>query len=248
MIQASSHDNSSHEISIQHDNSSHVESPQLENIHHLDEIFFCNQCADLPSTSSINHCVHFTQRFDNVDSSHEEPSQFNNSSGDISYCNHCINIPSNIDCFYCSHNSVCNNTCSLYEESSLNDNDSIYSHRCNSMHCTSSNNNSEQFSQYHVHENVNCDNNIVSKQIDSSNLKIGCLNVCGLEPRLNYPEFITMINQFSILCVVETKLDIYDIINVPNYSFYSKPRTANYKRKSGGIGFFVLFSNLPDKN
>ena len=72
-----------------------------------------------------------------------------------------------------------------------------------------------------------------------TNLKIGALNVCGLKSRINCPEFIQLIEQYSILCVSETKLDIYDLIEIPNYTFYSKPRSEQVKRKSGGLGFFV---------
>jgi len=44
---------------------------------------------------------------------------------------------------------------------------------------------------------------------------------------------------FDILCVQETKLDQYDLVSVPDYYFLSKPRQEKYKRKSGGLGFFV---------
>lgn len=72
-----------------------------------------------------------------------------------------------------------------------------------------------------------------------TNLKIGTLNVCGLKTRINYPEFTSLIHEYDIVCVSETKLDQYDIIECPNYKFLSKPRNEAYKRKSGGIGFFV---------
>ena len=32
---------------------------------------------------------------------------------------------------------------------------------------------------------------------------------------------------------------MYDRIECPNYTFLSKPRWEKYKRKSGGIGFFI---------
>ncbi len=74
---------------------------------------------------------------------------------------------------------------------------------------------------------------------DAKNFKIGSINVCGLKNRCKYPDFVELIETFDILCIEETKLDEYDVINVPNYTFHSKPRKAKYKRKSGGIGFFV---------
>lgn len=77
---------------------------------------------------------------------------------------------------------------------------------------------------------------------DNSQIKgicLGCLNVCGLKRRLEYPEFNAFINQHDILCLAETKLDDTDIISVDQYTFYSKPRRQAYLRKSGGLGFFA---------
>lgn len=80
----------------------------------------------------------------------------------------------------------------------------------------------------------------------NSNLKIGSLNVCGLKPRLNYPEFIQMVENYDILCVLETKLDEFDVIDLPNYTFLSKPRSEKSYRKSGGLGF-CIHNSLKDK-
>ena len=77
------------------------------------------------------------------------------------------------------------------------------------------------------------------------NLKFGTLNVCGLKQRLQYPEFTKLINEFDIFCVTETKLDMYDIILLENFTFLSKPRMQKTKRKSGGIGVFIK-SSLKD--
>ncbi|KAL4231874.1 hypothetical protein ACF0H5_009450 [Mactra antiquata] len=74
------------------------------------------------------------------------------------------------------------------------------------------------------------------------NLKIGNLNVCGLKRRSKYPDFTRLVEQFDILCLSETKVDRYDIVDIPNYIFLSKPRTEQYKRKSGGIGFLIKFT------
>ena len=76
-------------------------------------------------------------------------------------------------------------------------------------------------------------------QNTKTRLNIASINVCGLKSRVNYPEFIQLIQRYDIVCISETKLDQYDIIECPNYTFLSKPRTEKYKRKSGGIGFFV---------
>lgn len=42
-----------------------------------------------------------------------------------------------------------------------------------------------------------------------------------------------------MLFVTETNLDIYDVIDIPNYMFINKPRKQKYYRKSGGLGAFV---------
>lgn len=66
----------------------------------------------------------------------------------------------------------------------------------------------------------------------------GCINVCGLKHRLNYPEFDETLTNFDILCVTETKLDHTDVISVPGYNFLSQQRKQKFIRKSGGIGIF----------
>ena len=39
-------------------------------------------------------------------------------------------------------------------------------------------------------------------------LKCGSLNVCGLKRRIQYSEFIGLVQQYDIFCVSETKLTI----------------------------------------
>ena len=92
-----------------------------------------------------------------------------------------------------------------------------------------------------------CKNNSIRSQTVSyetsekfyGELKIGSLNVCGLKSRVQYPEFVELLNQYDVLCVSETKLDNADVISVQGYTFYSQPRKQKYIRKSGGLGFFV---------
>ena len=60
-----------------------------------------------------------------------------------------------------------------------------------------------------------------------------------VKTRSKYPDFVKFVEDFDILCLSETKVDKYDIFDLPNYTYLSKPRSARYKRKSGGIGFFV---------
>ena len=53
-------------------------------------------------------------------------------------------------------------------------------------------------------------------------LKIGSLNVCGLKTRVKYPEFIRLVEEYSILCLSEIKVDEYDVFYLPNYTFFVK--------------------------
>ena len=73
----------------------------------------------------------------------------------------------------------------------------------------------------------------------SENLKFGYLNVCGLKQRLEYPEFIEFIENYDIICLAETHSDQCDIIEINNYTYISKPRSKEFRRKSGGIGVLI---------
>ena len=75
--------------------------------------------------------------------------------------------------------------------------------------------------------------------IINSTLSVASLNVCGLKRRVQYPDFISFVNQYNVVCLAETKLDEADIILLDGYTFISQPRRQKYLRKSGGIGFFV---------
>ena len=87
-----------------------------------------------------------------------------------------------------------------------------------------------------THKNK-CKNNSITSQTVShetsgkfyGDLKIVSLNVCGLKSRVQYPEFVELLNQY----------DNADVISVQGYTFYSQPRKQKYIRKSGGLGFFV---------
>ena len=67
------------------------------------------------------------------------------------------------------------------------------------------------------------------------NVRILTLHCCGVKTKFNYPEFIEMINDFDILCLVETKTDDCDIINIPGYTVKMKIRKFMSFKKSGGI-------------
>ncbi|MES9879996.1 MAG: reverse transcriptase family protein, partial [Sedimenticola sp.] len=85
---------------------------------------------------------------------------------------------------------------------------------------------------HHLHE-------VNRKKNKICGLKIGSLNVCGLRHRLLYPDFVEHIKEYDIFTVLETKLDAFDIITLPGYTFLSQHRKQKYLRKSGGIGLFV---------
>lgn len=88
-------------------------------------------------------------------------------------------------------------------------------------------------------KHVNIENTATTTAPEQTEIKLGTLNVCGLKHRLNIPEFVSLLNSYDIFCVCETKLDSFDKISIPNYTFFSKPRSEPYKRKSGGLGVFV---------
>ena len=67
------------------------------------------------------------------------------------------------------------------------------------------------------------------------NVRILTLNCCEFKTKLNFPLFIEMINDFDILCLVETKTDDCDIINLPGYTVKMKNRKFMSFTKSGGI-------------
>ena len=57
-----------------------------------------------------------------------------------------------------------------------------------------------------------------------NNIICGLLNACGLKRKIEVPEFCSLIENFDIFCVSETKLDPIDIINVEGYNFlFLKP-------------------------
>ena len=69
----------------------------------------------------------------------------------------------------------------------------------------------------------------------SNSFKITFLNVCGIKSKLLNPDFHVLIQNYDILVFVETKLDNFDVLQLPvGYAYHVKNRT-NCDRKSGGI-------------
>lgn len=51
--------------------------------------------------------------------------------------------------------------------------------------------------------------------VNKNVVKLLMINVCGLVKRIQYPEFMELIEGYDILCFVETKTDDADEINLP---------------------------------
>jgi len=63
--------------------------------------------------------------------------------------------------------------------------------------------------------------------------------VRGLKTKLNYPEFVNLIQQYDVFCTVETNLNQYDKVDLNGYTYFGKCRKKIISRKSGGIGLYV---------
>lgn len=70
-------------------------------------------------------------------------------------------------------------------------------------------------------------------------MRIGSLNVNGLKRRLSYPEFTDFIQSYDILCILETNLANYDIVDVNGYTFVGKYRNPLASKKCGGMGIYI---------
>ena len=83
-------------------------------------------------------------------------------------------------------------------------------------------------------DDINVDCSFLTVQ---NNLKLLCLNCCGLNLRLNYTAFGELICQHDFIFLQETKTDDTDQINFPGYIFKTKNRQKFSHRKLGGIDF-----------
>ena len=71
--------------------------------------------------------------------------------------------------------------------------------------------------------------------VNKNVVKLLMINVCGLVKRIQYPEFMGLIEGYDILCFVETKTDDADEINLPGFILHMKNRFTFKRVKSGGI-------------
>ena len=72
--------------------------------------------------------------------------------------------------------------------------------------------------------------------------------MCGVKNKLLLPEFLELITKYDIFICLESKLDDFDILNLPpGYSYFTKNR-KKFQRKSGGILFIYKTSLKQDIN
>ena len=72
------------------------------------------------------------------------------------------------------------------------------------------------------------------------------LNVCGLKSKLLLPEFHTLISQYDIVGLQESKTDSLETLIIPGYKLLCKHRKHISKKKSGGI--IVAYKEGLDKH
>ena len=78
------------------------------------------------------------------------------------------------------------------------------------------------------------------------NLKILSLNVCGLVSKLKCPEFVSLINEYDLVGIQETKTDDADShIDIPGYDIYFHNRDNISRYRSGGIALIVKKKFVP---
>ena len=81
----------------------------------------------------------------------------------------------------------------------------------------------------------------------SFQLKCGSLNVCGIRRKLQYPEFRELISNYDLFCVTESKLDNYDIVDVPGYKFISQTRRQKCLHRPNIIKYKELLNTRNKK-
>ncbi|MCG8046717.1 MAG: reverse transcriptase domain-containing protein [Candidatus Thiodiazotropha endolucinida] len=102
------------------------------------------------------------------------------------------------------------------------------------------------------HDDISCNLNPNSNFSETNNdlrqrddLKILSLNVCGLKSKLNCPEFVTLLNDYDIIAVQESKLDDVDRVNIDGYQVFSLNRKALARYRSGGITLIYKNELMP---
>ena len=72
------------------------------------------------------------------------------------------------------------------------------------------------------------------------------MNVCGLASKLLSPEFLSLIQQYDIVGLQETKTDDTDnYLEIPGYTIFFHNRACISRYRSGGIALLVKDNILP---
>ena len=83
-------------------------------------------------------------------------------------------------------------------------------------------------------DDLSCNEKTHTVHKDYNNICLLSLNVCGIKQKLLYPELESLLNNYDILCLTETKLDDLDEIQCNDFIFHHKNR-KKFINKSGGI-------------
>ena len=77
-------------------------------------------------------------------------------------------------------------------------------------------------------------------RLKKTTLKVLSLNVCGLVSKLKCPEFISLIQEYDLIGIQETKADdLNSYVEIPGYEIYFQNRVAISRYRSGGIALIV---------
>ena len=63
--------------------------------------------------------------------------------------------------------------------------------------------------------------------------------MCGLVSKLKCPDFVSLINEYEIVGIQESKTDDLDIVDIPGYKVFLNNRSCSSRYRSGGIALVV---------
>ncbi|CAC5384946.1 unnamed protein product [Mytilus coruscus] len=87
-------------------------------------------------------------------------------------------------------------------------------------------------------DDLSCNEKTHTVHKDYNNICLLSLNVCGIKQTLLYPEFESLLNDYDILYLTETKLDDLNEIHCKDFIFHHKNR-KKFINKSGGIALGI---------
>lgn len=82
------------------------------------------------------------------------------------------------------------------------------------------------------------DDDCSSTKLASVHLRILSLNVCGLTAKKKFPELYDVISKIDIACLLETKLDDIDQVDLAGFTCFMKNRRG-FRYRSGGVALLV---------